>query len=273
MKNLLTRTLTGIFFVAAIVSAIYFHPYGFLALFAVVVGLALWEFYGLDLERMGWRKPAGIAGGMYLFTASFFYAGGFVSHIIFYPYILFLIVLLISSLYLSAPNPIRNCAMIFFPQFYCAGLLSTMNFIVFDPATKQYFPWFALLIFLFVWLNDTGAYLTGITLGKHRLFQRISPLKSWEGFIGGITITSLASLGIAYFFPEFISWYHSLTLAIITGIFATYGDLVESLLKRIVGVKDSGTLMPGHGGVLDRFDSVVMVIPVAFLYIDLFIRN
>ena len=273
LKNFITRTFTGIIFVAAIVSAICIHPYSFLALFALVVGLALWEFYGWGMEYKGWNELFGITGGIYLFTATFLFAGGFVSGYIFYPYVLFLLIVLISSLYHTGSEPIIHCAMSFFAQFYCAGLLSTMNFIIFDPVTKLYFPYYALLIFIFVWLNDTGAYLTGITFGKHRLFQRISPKKSWEGFLGGLTITALSSQIIAYYFPQIINWYHSLAIAIVVVIFATYGDLVESLLKRSSKVKDSGILLPGHGGILDRFDSAILVSPAVFLYIEIFIRH
>ena len=258
---------------ATVVSAICIHPYSFLALFVLVVGIAFWEFYGWGMVHKGWHELIGIAGGIYLFTATFLFAGGFVSNYIFYPYIFLILTVLISSLYHTAPEPTKNCAMSLFAQFYCAGLLSTLNFIVFDPVTKQYFPYYALLIFIFVWLNDTGAYLIGITFGKHRLFQRISPKKSWEGFWGGLTIVALSSQVIAYYFPEIINWYHSLALAIVIAIFATYGDLVESLLKRSCGVKDSGILIPGHGGILDRFDSVILVSPAVFLYLELFIRN
>ena len=273
MKNLISRTLTGIIFAAVIVFAICFHSYSFLALFALVVGLAFWEFYGWGMENKGWYELIGISGGIYLFTATFLFAGGFVSGYIFYPYVFLILTVLISFLYQTTSEPVRNCAMSLFAQFYCAGLLSIMNFIVFDPVTKQYFPYYALLIFIFVWLNDTGAYLIGIAFGKHRLFERISPKKSWEGFWGGLIITALSSQVIAYYFPEIITWYHSLALSIVVTIFATYGDLVESLLKRSCGVKDSGTMLPGHGGILDRFDSVLLVSPAVFLYLELFIRN
>ena len=273
MKNLITRALTGIVYVAVIVSAIYIHPFAFLALFAIVVGCAIWEFYKLEKGSKGWHRLFAIVGGMYLFTASFLYAGGFASAHILYPYLIFLVALLIISLYRSLPNPIQNCALPLFAQFYCAGLLSTLNFIIFDPATKQYFPHFALLIFLFVWINDTFAYLTGLTLGKHPLFKRISPKKSWEGFGGGLLFVVLSSLAIVYYFPDIMNWRHSLPLGILTVIFATYGDLVESLLKRTGGVKDSGTLLPGHGGILDRFDSVILAAPAVFIYMELFIRN
>jgi len=273
MKNLFTRALTGIIYVAVIVAAICFHPFSFLALFAATVGLTTWEFYELGNESKVGHRLFAVAGGMYLFTASFLYAGGFALVYIFYPYLLFLLTLLIFSLYHTATNPVENCMRSIFAQFYCAGLLSILNFIIFDPSNKQYIPSFGLLIFIFVWINDTFAYLTGITFGKHMLFQRVSPKKSWEGFVGGLIIVMFSSLAIASYFPEIIRWYHSLALGIITVFFGTYGDLVESLLKRSGGVKDSGTLLPGHGGFLDRFDSVILATPAVFIYIQLFIRN
>ncbi|MDR2232133.1 MAG: phosphatidate cytidylyltransferase [Tannerella sp.] len=273
MKDFFARTITGLIYAAAIIAAICIHPFGFLALFVFVVGFSLWEFYDMDKDNTGWRKYIGILGGMYLFTASFLYAGGFTPSYIFYPYIFFLIGILVSSLYHITSNPFKNCAMSFFGQFYCAGLISTLNFIVFNPYTNQYIPQYALLIFIFVWLNDTGAYLTGISFGRHRLFERVSPKKSWEGFWGGLFIAMIASLVIAYYFPTLISWQQSLGLAIVTSIFATFGDLVESLFKRSSGIKDSGMLLPGHGGILDRIDSIMLAAPATLLYIELFIRK
>jgi len=273
LQNLIIRALTGALFVIAITSAIYIHPYAFAVLFALAVGSALWEFYEMTGEKKFTHRLIGIGGGMYLFTATFVYAGGFVSGIIFYPYILFLLAILISSLYNTKPDPVNHCAMSLFAQFYCAGLLAFLNFIVFDPATKQYLPYFALLIFIFVWLNDTFAYLTGITLGKHPFFPRVSPKKSWEGFWGGLVITLVISQVIAFYFPEIINWHQSLVIAAITVVFGTYGDLVESLLKRTCGAKDSGAFFPGHGGVLDRFDSVILAAPAVYIYMALFIRN
>jgi phosphatidate cytidylyltransferase len=215
----------------------------------------------------------GIAGGMYLFVATFLFAGGLTQGYIFFPYLLFLLAILILSLYTTTSDPVRNCSMSFFAQFYCAGLLSILNFIVFDPSSKQYFPYFALLIFVFVWLNDTFAYLTGITLGKRPFFPRISPKKSWEGFWGGLIITLFCSQIVAFYFPHIINWHQSLVFAIVTVVFGTWGDLVESLLKRAGGVKDSGAFFPGHGGVLDRLDSVILAAPAVFIYIQLIIRS
>jgi phosphatidate cytidylyltransferase len=249
------------------------HVYGFLALFTLIAGWSLNEFYGFT-GIAGWRKRAGIAGGMYLFAATFGYAGGYVSNGVFLPYVFFLLLLLIGGLYSKTSQPVHDWAMALFAQFYCAGLLSSLNFIAFDFSKAVYTPVYILLIFMLIWMNDTGAYLIGSRFGKHRLFPRISPLKSWEGFWGGLAVTLAGSLLLVRFFPEaFPAWYHWPALATVVVTFGTWGDLVESLIKRTYGVKDSGTLLPGHGGILDRLDSIILASPAACFYLELLIRN
>jgi phosphatidate cytidylyltransferase len=256
------------------VVATYVHAYSFLGLFTLIAGLVLNEFYGFA-GFAGWRKRAGIAGGMYLFAATFCYAGGYVSNGIFLPYLLFLLFLLISGLYRKTSQPVVDWAMDLFAQFYCAGLLSLLNFIAFDfSKPAAYTPFYILLVFTFIWLNDTGAYLIGSRFGKRRLFPRISPLKSWEGFWGGLAVTLAGTLVLPHLFPDmFPAWYHWPALAVLVVTSGTWGDLVESLIKRTYGVKDSGTLLPGHGGMLDRLDSVILASPAVFFYLELVIRN
>ena len=281
MKNLILRGITGTAFVAAIVAALTVHPYAFLCLFATVVGLALWEFYGLT-EHMD-RAPSdaaappaprtadrlwGIAAGMYLFTATFLYASGRWGIIVYMPYFVFLIASLVSGLYHRGGNPITRWAMGLLAQAYVAGSFALLNFIVFRPDAPTFHSHYALLLFVLIWLNDTGAYAVGSTLGRHRLFPRISPGKSWEGFVGGLVIVWIAALLLAPFFPE-LAWYHRLMLATVIVSFGTWGDLVESLIKRSCGAKDSGSLLPGHGGILDRFDSVMLATPAALLYLEM----
>ena len=283
MKKLFVRTVPGIVYVAVIVLAMTLHPYAFLALFMLVAGLSLLEFHTLIRHNNGTEASARhpeksfsrwleIAGGIYLFAASFFYASGKISEIIYAPYLLFLIFILIAGLYHKKENPVNRWAMTLFSQFYCAGLFSMLNFVVFDPTNKTYHPYYVLFIFIFIWLNDTGAYLVGTTFGKRRMFPRVSPLKSWEGFAGGLVIAWMAALTLAYFYPV-VSWYHWIAFATIIVLFGTWGDLVESLIKRTYGVKDSGTLLPGHGGILDRFDSMMLATPVIWLYLRFFIQN
>ena len=277
MKNLIIRALTGIIFVVVLISAIYIHPIFFLILFCIITGLTLWEFGGLGkhYENANLQRTVNVLGGVYLFIATFVYANGLTDGKIFLPYLLFIMLTMIAELYYKAPNPINNWAFTLFAQVYCAGSFSILNFIGAEPGTPgvmSYTPLFIMAIFIFVWLDDTGAYLVGSLIGKHKLFERISPKKSWEGFFGGLILSLASSQAFAWFAPE-INRMNWLGLAATVVLFGTWGDLIESLLKRTLGVKDSGNVLPGHGGMLDRFDSVMLAVPASYIYIELFIRN
>ena len=277
MKNLIIRALTGIIFVVVLVSAICIHPIFFLILFCIKTGLTLWEFGGLvkHYENANLQRAVNVLGGVYLFIATFVYTNGLTDGKIFLPYLLFIMLTMIAELYYKAPNPINNWAFTLFAQVYCAGSFSMLNFIGAEPGTPgvmSYTPLFIMAIFIFVWLDDTGAYLVGSLIGKRKLFERISPKKSWEGFFGGLILVLASSQAFAWFAPE-ISRMNWLGLAATVVLFGTWGDLIESLLKRTLGVKDSGNVLPGHGGMLDRFDSVMLAVPASYIYIDLFIRN
>lgn len=277
MKNLIIRALTGIIFVVVLVSAICIHPIFFLILFCIITGLTLWEFGSLvkHYENTNLQRAVNVLGGVYLFIATFVYANGLTDGKIFLPYLLFIMLTMIAELYYKAPNPINNWAFTLFAQIYCAGSFSMLNFIGAEPGTPgvmSYTPLFIMAIFIFVWLDDTGAYLVGSLIGKRKLFERISPKKSWEGFFGGLILVLASSQAFAWFAPE-ISRLNWLGLATTVVLFGTWGDLIESLLKRTLGVKDSGHILPGHGGMLDRFDSVMLAVPASYIYIELFIRN
>lgn len=277
MKNLIIRALTGIIFVVVLISAIYIHPIFFLILFCIITGLTLWEFGGLvkHYENANLQRTVNVLGGVYLFIATFVYANGLTDGKIFLPYLLFIMLTMIAELYYKAPNPINNWAFTLFAQVYCAGSFSILNFIGAEPGTPgvmSYTPLFIMAIFIFVWLDDTGAYLVGSLIGKHKLFERISPKKSWEGFFGGLILSLASSQAFAWFATE-INRMNWLGLAATVVLFGTWGDLIESLLKRTLGVKDSGNVLPGHGGMLDRFDSVMLAVPASYIYIELFIRN
>ena len=277
MKNLIIRALTGIIFVVVLISAIYIHPIFFLILFCIITGLTLWEFGGLvkHYENANLQRTVNVLGGVYLFIATFVYANGLTDGKIFLPYLLFIMLTMIAELYYKAPNPINNWAFTLFAQVYCAGSFSILNFIGAEPGTPgvmSYTPLFIMAIFIFVWLDDTGAYLVGSLIGKHKLFERISPKKSWEGFFGGLILSLASSQAFAWFAPE-INRMNWLGLAATVVLFGTWGDLIESLPKRTLGVKDSGNVLPGHGGMLDRFDSVMLAVPASYIYIELFIRN
>ena len=271
MKNLIIRALTGIIFVVVLVSAICIHPIFFLILFCIITGLTLWEFGGLvkHYENANLQRAVNVLGGVYLFIATFVYANGLTDGKIFLPYLLFIMLTMIAELYYKAPNPINNWAFTLFAQIYCAGSFSMLNFIGAEPGTPgvmSYTPLFIMAIFIFVWLDDTGAYLVGSLIGKRKLFERISPKKSWEGSIGGGVVAIGVSFILAHYFP-FMSMMEWAGLALAVVIFGTWGDLTESLLKRQLHVKDSGNILPGHGGMLDRFDSSLMAIPAAVVYL------
>lgn len=277
MKELIRRAITGILYVAVIIGGICLHPLAFLILFGLITSYLLWEFYGLlkHFEQSKIKKTISCLGGLYLFGASFLYANALVGSVIYYPYLFFILYTLIAELYDKQSNPIENWSSTIFAQLYCAAPFALLNFVAAIPDTPGqmlHTPLYVLAIFVFVWLNDTGAYLIGSLFGKHRLFERISPKKSWEGFFGGLLVTLLTSQVFYYFIPDIsqVTW---LFFSVVIVVFATWGDLVESLLKRTLKIKDSGNCFPGHGGMLDRFDSILFAIPVAYMYIELFIRN
>lgn len=275
MKNLLIRALTGTIFVALIVGSICSHPLAFLFVFSLITASLLWEFYGLvePFSKYPARRFVYSLGGLYLFCATFLFAHDLTGNIIFLPYLFFLMATMIAELYLKNKNPIDNWSLTFLGQFYLAGSFSLLNFISATPnhpGEISYVYLHILALFIFVWINDTGAYLIGSLFGKHRLFERISPKKSWEGFWGGF-IAAVASSQIFAAFDSTISWYNWIGFSVVIVLFATWGDLIESLFKRTLEVKDSGKVLPGHGGMLDRFDSILLAIPAAYIYFKLFI--
>lgn len=210
-------------------------------------------------------------GGAYLFLALMsFCTQQSVGARVFLPYLGLLLYMMITELYLKKKNPTGNWAYSMLSQLYVALPFALLNVLAFQnsPETSSvtYNPILPLSIFVFIWLSDTGAYCVGSLIGKHRLFERISPKKSWEGSIGGGIFSIASSLGFAYFFPFMPGW-QWVGLAIVVVIFGTWGDLTESLMKRQLGIKDSGNILPGHGGMLDRFDSALMAIPAAVVYL------
>ncbi|MDR0895376.1 MAG: phosphatidate cytidylyltransferase [Prevotellaceae bacterium] len=279
-SNLLQRTVTGVLFVIVLVGCILYSPFSFGLLFTLITALSVYEFAQL-VNRSGKVKinPLTAAlSGAYLFMAFVLCSHLDLGMEVFLPYIVLMLYLMIAELYLKRENPIGNWAYTLLSQVYVAlpfALLTTLTYLSTAPLDEGsdvyipvYTPILPLSIFVFIWLNDTGAYCIGSLLGKHRLFERISPKKSWEGSIGGGVLTLVASFVFAHFYP-FMSMWHWATLALIVVVFGTWGDLTESLLKRQLGIKDSGRILPGHGGMLDRFDSALLAIPAAVAYLYL----
>lgn len=246
-------------------------PIPFTILFALISALTIREF-GSIVGKSGEviiNKPICMLAGVFLFFG-FAYLGvapGDSSVLI--PYLFLVIYLLVSELYLKRKNPLHNWAYTMMSQMYIALPFALLNVLAFHTnvtgSTSEYNPILPLSIFIFNWVNDTGAYCTGVLFGKHRLFERISPKKSWEGSIGGAVFCVIAAFVMAHFFP-FLSLGVWVGLGLVIVVFGTWGDLTESLLKRTLGIKDSGNILPGHGGMLDRFDSSLMAIPAAVVY-------
>ena len=276
MKDFIVRTITGIIFVAAIVAS-FLRPEAMVLLFSIVTGMTVWEFTGLvnEREHVTVNRFISTVAAVYFFYAMTYFCsdlyGGAAKSVVFIPYLVTIIYLLIAELYLKQDDPIQDWAYTMLAQMYIALPFSLLNVLAFN-ATKDGLVTFNTLlplsVFVFLWVNDTGAYCVGSLIGRHKLFPRISPGKSWEGSIGGAVFVLAAAYAISYYLDQtMLNTLQWLGLGLVVVVFGTWGDLVESLLKRTLGVKDSGTILPGHGGMLDRFDSSLLAIPAAVVYL------
>ncbi len=279
MKNLIVRSITGVIFVAAVVTC-FLRPEAMILLFALVTGLTVWEYTGIvnNIENVTVNRFLATVAGVYLFFGVAGFCSGIVPSAVFIPYLLTVVYMFISELYTKAPNPINNWAYTMLSQMYIALPLSMLNVLAFRGTADGvvYSSLLPLSVFIFLWTNDTGAYLSGSLFGKHKLFPRVSPGKSWEGSIGGgiLVIVVAALIGMyensdmhasnAEVSLNIVQW---IGMGVVVVFFGTWGDLVESLFKRTIGIKDSGNILPGHGGMLDRFDSSLMAIPAAVIYL------
>ena len=272
--NLIVRSLTGIVFLAAMIGGIVYSPLSLGILFILVTALAVHEFCDIVSERADVEINPLICtmSGVFLFLAFFGYCSGWTpTPTVFIPYLISIVYLLISELYLQRESPINNWAYTMMSQMYVALPFSLIPVLAFmtDPTHPQdvHFRWiFPLSVFIFLWTSDTGAYCFGSLFGKHRLFERISPKKSWEGSVGGAAVSLVAAFILARF-DNSLTLPQWLGFALVVVVFGTWGDLVESLLKRQLGIKDSGKILPGHGGILDRFDSSLLAIPASVVYL------
>ncbi|MCD7972809.1 MAG: phosphatidate cytidylyltransferase [Candidatus Azobacteroides sp.] len=273
MSNLFKRIITGVIFVVILAGAILYNAYSFLVIFSIITFAGLREFYSL-IETAGKaeiNKAVHSFGGFLLLAGFFLYLSTRLGVIVFIPFLIYFLYLFISQLYLKKEDPIQNWAYIVLGQLYIAlpfALLCLLPFYRTDPGNViTYHPEIPFAFFVFIWINDSGAYIVGSTFGRHRLFERISPKKSWEGFLGGVLLTIITAYMFAYYFPNTFSSWEWIGMSLVTVIFGTLGDLTESLFKRTLGIKDSGSILPGHGGILDRFDSVLLASPACAIYL------
>lgn len=268
-NNLTQRVIVAIFGVIVIISAIYWHEWSYFAMFLGITFLSIREFYkliGMDgyLPLTFW----GCLTGVLIYTFTFLVQKGLIEANVFYLVFPFSSVIYFIKLYKKSDNkPFTNIAYTFLGVFYVAIPFSLLHVIVFCTGTYQ----FELVtgILLLTWASDTGGYFAGTLFGKTKLFHRISPKKSWEGFVGGAALTLLIAYLISHFVDILPMW-KWMTVGILTVIAGTYGDLVESLFKRSINIKDSGESLPGHGGFLDRFDALLLSLPFIAAFLKLF---
>lgn len=281
-RSFLRRFFSGSVLFILVVAALLLSRYSFLAvLIAICVGAMLELFRLANAHGTHPQKVLGIITGVLMIGASFLFTASSTNFVdldiatwFFIGIMLLFFIVFIAELFRKKENPLANIAVTLCSIIYIALPLSLMCYIAIggmSPLTAgpdDYQPWTVLCYIFVIWSNDIGAYLAGVPLGKHKMFPRISPKKSWEGFAGGM----VAAVGIAvlsgWLLDQDIAFWAGLGL--ITVIFGVLGDLVESLIKRSAGIKDSGAIMPGHGGWLDRFDSLLIATPFVFVYFIIF---
>lgn len=274
-RNLIVRTLSGAVLLGVVLAAAFLGKYAYGALLLFILSAGMDEFYSIVTKGgIEPQKSVGNVLGVALFAGAYelfrrlydgvemsggqyWFIGAIILLVLFVPFII--------EVFRAKEHPLRNIAATLMGIIYVALPMSLMLFI---PLLLSGGVWRAeaFLFYLFiVWGNDVFAYLVGVSIGKHRMCERISPKKSWEGFVGGIIgALAMGALGNVVVGGGYLLW---LGLALIVAISSVLGDLVESMFKREVGIKDSGNILPGHGGMLDRFDALIISVPFAFVYL------
>jgi len=268
-SNLTQRIITGLLGSAGIIAGICYSEWTYMLIFLIICLFSLLEFYKLaGLDGLAPQKVFGTICGVFVFLLSFLIEGHQIPgrfYVLIFPLISF--VYLIKLYKKFERKPFTNIAFTFLGIFYVAIPISLLNVAVFEDGIYHYEIIFGCLFIL--WASDTGAYFAGTFFGKRKLFERISPKKSWEGFFGGAALALIFAGIMAHFF-SILSPLQWITVGIIIIVGGTFGDLVESLLKRSIEIKDSGTALPGHGGFLDRFDGLFISAPFIVTYLEIF---
>lgn len=274
MKNVVVRSISGIIYIALIVGAIYFGEWPFIILTTIfaLVGVLEYSKVSHASELTNFNNSVtkwfdAVMACCFTLCPLLLNDGGTT--------VMFITILFVMALYLltrfcmaigdQSGHAMLNVAKSVLGVFYVSFPLFILNFLyALNPLTT---PWLILMMFIMIWLNDTGAFCFGSMLGKHRLCERLSPKKSWEGFWGGmgccIVFGIIAALCFNYAKLNMIEW---VILGIVVSLFSTWGDLFESMMKRTMHIKDSGNIIPGHGGILDRIDSLLFVAPATFIF-------
>ncbi|WP_437919428.1 phosphatidate cytidylyltransferase [Sphingobacterium sp. LRF_L2] len=258
-----TRAITGFFFIAVLIGAVLFGAYSFLTFFSIIGTASVYEFYKMVQAKD--KKPLiflGTAAACFALVLWSLVILGIIGEKNLLWVLVMILFIYIAALFRKRSLPIEDISYSLFGIIYAAvpfGIFMSLGFI--NGIYNAYIP---LGFLILLWTNDTGAYLAGRSFGRRKLFERISPNKTWEGFIGGVLLAVVVALNLAQYFGSLLGW-QWVCMAFIIGIFGTCGDLVESMLKRNLGVKDSGNLLPGHGGLLDRFDGLLMAAPLVYM--------
>lgn len=276
IKDILTRAGAGIIYILVILLGLLGGRFSFLAVFGAILGSGLFEFYRMVEKDTSHAisKIFNILMGTIIFLSVFLYLENIYNYLLPVSILIYLLILIASAIFIRREDIFHGIIYSVFGQIYITMPLSLLMFISYslqpDIAGNEY-DWVPVLaLFVFLWVNDTAAYFIGSLIGRHKLIEHISPKKSVEGFIAGILFTVLASLIFTRLYPGFsiVFW---MGFAVVVSLFGTLGDLFESLIKRTCNVKDAGDLIPGHGGILDRIDSLLVAVPAVFLYLILFL--
>jgi phosphatidate cytidylyltransferase len=268
-----TRAITGFFFIIVMIASNLLGHYVFGAFYLLLGLVALWEFYGL-IKQSGINPvtESGLINGGYIYVvfALITYDNSNPD----YHKLLFLLPVTLSAIFIrelfkKSPGPFTNVAYTYLGLFFTIIPFTFFHALAYVAGNFNFH--YPLAFLLMLWTNDTFAYLTGRQWGRTKLFERHSPKKTWEGFIGGIVFTAVTALIINHFYNDLL-WQQWVTIGVLISVFGTMGDLVESMFKRSINVKDSGGILPGHGGLLDRFDGLLMAAPIVYAYLY-FITN
>lgn len=272
MSNLVKRSITGVIFLIILIGCILWNKYSFSILFGLITAFSLKEFYELIDSKLGQsQKWTGIVIGFAIFACTFLIGQGIIKPKFLALNLLSIFFFFLIELYRNKENPFGNIAYSILGIVFIAIPYSLLALIysfpenLFDSLPS---PMLILGSFIFLWTSDVMAYVFGSLLGKHKLFERISPKKSWEGSIGG----GISTLAVAYFAAPYLGILSTskwVGLAAIVVVFGGLGDLIESMFKRSINIKDSGNILPGHGGLLDRFDGILLASPFIFVYLIL----
>ena len=272
MSNFFKRTITGIFFVVTIIGSAIWNFWAFAAVFGIFTIAGTFEFYKL-VEKLN-SKPLKIFGtfiGLMVYVISVLSIGGIIdkqTNLILFSLFALSFFIFIFELFRKSETSFQNIAFTFLGIIYVPVAFSLLvSLVAYKPENIGVLT-LPVFYFFIIWTYDTFAYIVGVKFGKNRMYESVSPKKSWEGAIGGLIFTLIVTVVLSNYF-NFLSLIQWLGLALIIVVFGTLGDLVESMLKRSADCKDSGGFFPGHGGILDRFDSVLLSVPFVYIYLQI----